>query len=245
MSDSSPDKNDRNPFTRPAFILSAALIVALIAAVAVIAFLPGNDEPGAAAPSSTSSPSAPSSTTTTTELETQESVCGLPGNDETALGTAPDSQWELIGRTAVPTAPETVGPGRVDDEGVRSCFANSPTGALFAAANIFGLVSSGNQRAVLEELAADSPAREQELEQLEGATPTEIPAQIKGFQLQNYTESAATVELGIELESGAVGSVPIPLVWEDGDWKLNVTEGGISGSQQLNDLSAYISWSGV
>lgn len=128
---------------------------------------------------------------------------------------------------------------------MRSCFSNSPEGALYAAANIFGLVSSGNQRAVLEDLAADSAAREQELEGLEDGATDEIPAQIKGFQLQNYTESSATVDLGIELDTGAVGSVPIPLIWENGDWKLNVTEGGITGSQQLNDLAAYISWSGV
>jgi hypothetical protein len=243
MSETTPDNNERNPFTRPGFILSAALVVALIAAVAVIAFLPRGDDEADAGNTSPSS-SAPNSVAPTTGAP-EKSICGLPDSDETALGAAPDSEWELIGRTAVPTAPETMGPGMVSDEGVRSCFANSPVGALFAAANIFGLVSSGNQRAVLEDLSADSPAREQELEQLEDNTPTETPAQIKGFQLQNYTESAATVDLGIELESGAVGSVPIPLVWENGDWKLNVTEGGISGSQQLNDLSAYISWSGV
>lgn len=244
MSDITPDENKRNPFTRPGFILSAALVLVLIAAVIVIAFLPrGGDEPdgGSTQPADSETTSAPNATTDSVE----ESICGLPASDDTALGTAPESDWELIGRTAVPTAPEAAGPGAVNSEGVRSCFSNSPEGALYAAANIFGLVSSGNQRAVLEDLAADSAAREQELEGLEDGATDEIPAQIKGFQLQNYTESSATVDLGIELDTGAVGSVPIPLIWENGDWKLNVTEGGITGSQQLNDLAAYISWSGV
>lgn len=241
MSETTPENNERNPFTRPGFVLSAALIIALIAAVLVIAFLPNNDEPGTAAPTTAASTSPP----TSTEAKPEESVCGLPDTDESALGAAPESDWELVGRTAVPSAPESVGPGAVTDTGVRYCFANSPSGALFAAANIFGLISSGEQQTVLKELAANTPARDQELKQLEENPPSAPGAQIKGFQLQNYTESAATIDLGIELPNGAVGSVPLPLVWEEGDWKLNVVEDGISGSQQLSDLSAYIPWSGV
>lgn len=240
MSETTPDNKERNPFTRPGFVLSAALVIALVAAVIVIAFLPDNDGPEAATPSTSASASAPA----TTEGGT-ESVCGLPSSEQTALGSAPESDWDLVGRTAVPSAPETVGPGVVNDDGIRSCFAHSPSGALFAAANIFGLVSSGEQETVLEQLSADSAARDKELQQLEEDSPSALRAQIKGFQVQNYTESTATIDLGIELENGAVGSVPIPLVWEEGDWKLNVTEGGLTGSQQLIDLGAYIPWSGV
>lgn len=242
MSETTPDNHERNPFTRPRFIISAALVIALVAAVMVIAFLPGNDDPGTTAPSNAPSTAA---TSRSAEEDTEDSVCGLPGTDESALGAAPESDWELVGRTAVPSAPESVGPGAVSDTGVRYCFANSPSGALFAAANIFGLVSSGEQRSVLTELAANTPARDQELQQLEEDPPSAPGAQIKGFQIQNYTESAATIDLGIELPNGAVGSVPVPLVWEEGDWKLTVVDGGISGSQQLNDLSAYVPWSGV
>jgi hypothetical protein len=246
MSDTTTENDNHNPFTRPSFILSAALIVALIAAVLVIAFLPrnGNDEATPSTPATSASTPTPEPSSTQ-QAAGDGSVCGLPESEETALGSAPETEWELTGRIAVPTASTTIGPGLVNDAGVRSCFAHSPSGALFAAANIFGLVSSGNQQAVLQELAADSPARNQELEQLETGASSATQAQIKGFQLQNYTQLAATVDLGIELSSGAVGSVPIPLIWEDGDWKLNVTEGGISGSQQLTDLSAYIPWSGV
>lgn len=243
MSETTPDKDERNPFTRPGFILSAALIIALAAAVIVVAVWPKSGSNPAAGPNS--SPSTPSPSSSSASEGVEASVCGLSGTKETALGAAPDSDWELVGRTAVPAAPETSGPGAVSDAGIRYCFAKSPSGALFAAANIFGLVSSGEQRAVLTELAADTAARDQQLQELDETQSAPSGAQIRGFQLQNYTESSATIDLGIELPNGAVGSVPIPLVWEGGDWKLNVVEGGISGSKQLNDLSAYIPWSGV
>lgn len=251
MSDVTPDGPQRNPFTRPGFILSAGLVLVLIAAIIMIAFVPtGTAKPntGTTDPTDGTTPypsSTPRSSSTPTAAGPEDSICGLPQSPDVALGAAPQSDWVLIGRTAVPAAPETAGPGTVNSEGVRSCFANSPEGALYAAANIFGLVSAGNQKAVLEDLSADSSARDQELADLKVGTSEPISAQIEGFQIQNYTADSATVDLGIELDSGAVGSVPIPLVWENGDWKLNVSKGGVTGSQQLNDLSAYIPWSGV
>lgn len=247
MSDSSPDKNDRNPFTRPGFILSAALIVALIAAVAVIAFLPrGNDEPDAGTTTPTSS--APSSTATATE-ETQESVCGLSGNDETALGAAPESDWELVGTMAVPSAPETAGPGVTDESGFRSCFAQTPTGALYAAANIWATGFFGDPAKLYQELSADSSVRDQALEAIgsgEEVGSQNVPGmQIRGFILRSYTDQEATVDIAVETENGSFGSLPTPLVWEDGDWKIDLPPTGNTGLQQLQNLNDYIRWGEV
>ena len=245
MSDVAPEGSKRSPFTRPGFILSASLLLVLVAAVIVIAFLPNRtDTPGTGAAGPTDKATSSASATPTGD-GLGDSICGLPESGDTALGAAPQSDWELIGKTAVPTSPETAGPGVVNSDGVRSCFANSPVGALYAAANIFGLVTNGNQQAVLEELSGDSDARDQQLADLKNSTEEPVSAQIGGFKIQNYTGSSATVDLGVELGNGAVGSVPVPLVWENGDWKLNVAQGGVTGSQQLIDLSAYIPWSGV
>lgn len=250
MSDTSPDENTRNPFTRPGFIASGVLILVLVAAVVVIAFLPRNDEPGAATPSSSSSPSAPSSTTTATEEGTQESVCGIPGSDDTALGTAPESKWELMGTMAVPSAPETHGPGESTDTGVPFCFAQSPTGALYAAANIFASTMHGDPLSFYEQLVADSEARDEALAALAGEdqpspSTDEQSFQIQGFQLDRYSNTSATVSLGFEIENGAVGSITLPLVWEEGDWKLLIEQSGAPEPRQLNDLSEFIPWSGV
>ncbi|MDF9279083.1 hypothetical protein P4U43_14940 [Arthrobacter sp. EH-1B-1] len=244
MSETTPD-NKRNPFTRPGFILSAALIVALIAAVAVIAFLPrGDDEPDA----STTAPSnsTPSSTGTPTEEETDESICGLPDNDETALGEAPESDWELVGTMAVPSAPETAGPGVADETGFRSCFAQTPTGALYAAANIWATGFFGDPAKLYQELAADSSVRDQALEAIangEEVGSQNVPSmQIRGFILRGYTDQEATVDIAVETENGSFGSLPTPLVWEDGDWKINLPPTGNTGLQQLQNLNDYIRW---
>ncbi|WP_225668879.1 hypothetical protein, partial [Arthrobacter sp. AET 35A] len=162
MSDVSPDENTRNPFTRPGFIISAALVLALIAAVIVIAFIPrGGDEPdaGSTEPTSTETTSAPSATAAGVE----ESICGLPSSGETALGTAPESDWELVGTIAAPTSPEQHGPGVVSDE-VRSCFSNDVTGALYAAVNIAALAGLGEEEKLYSELSVPSPAQQQALE---------------------------------------------------------------------------------
>lgn len=244
MSETTPDNNERNPFTRPGFILSAALVIALIAAVLVIAFLPNNDEPGTAAPS----PSAPASTPVTPEGGTEESVCGLPGNDDTALGAAPESDWELLGTMAVPTAPETAGPGAVE-EGLRSCFAQTPTGALYAATNILATGFYGDTATVYRELTADSPVRDAALEAIENGEAVgggEAPKiQVAGFLFRSYTDDSAVVDLAFRTEDGGLGSTSTALVWEDGDWKQELPQNGRSSIQQIADLSDFIPWGGA
>ena len=250
MSDTTTENDDRNPFTRPGFILSAALIVALIAAVAVIAFLPrnGNNEatPTTSATSSSTPTPEPSSTQ---EAVTDESVCGLPNSEETALGAAPKSNWELTGTRAVPSDPEQAGPAAITGSGTPYCFAPSPTGALYAATNIFASLVYGDQMDVFQQQVAESPTRDEAIASLEAegvASSTADPSfQVQGFQLQRYSTSAATVVLGFEIENGAVGSLTMPLIWEDGDWKLALEQSGPPEPRQLNDLSGFIRWSGI
>ena len=96
MSQSTESTTESNPFTKPGFIIAAALVVALIAATIAIFLLPkgqGNAQPAPAAAESSSTPAAiPSGA-----AEAGNSVCGLPATSETALGTAPETKWELVG----------------------------------------------------------------------------------------------------------------------------------------------------
>jgi hypothetical protein len=250
MSETTPDNNERNPFTRPGFILSTALVIALIAAVLVIAFLPNNDEPRTAAPTTAASTSLPAST----EDKAEESVCGLPGNDDTAIGTAPESDWELVGTTVVPSAPETIGPGVVDADGFRSCFAQTPAGALFAAANLIGLGSLPEieiQRKIAEQLVVPSAGQQAAIEDLatssEQSSPPSSSIQISGFKVLSYTDQAAKIDIGFTTRNGATGHALVPLQWVDGDWKVEIADNGqlLNEPTQLNDLSDYIPWSGI
>lgn len=244
MSDITPDENKRNPFTRPGFIASAALILVLIAAVVVIAFLPrGGDEPDAGSTEPT--PTAASPNSAPTAGSTDESICGLPSSGETALGTAPETEWELVGSFAAPTSPDQHGPGVVSDE-VRSCFSHDVTGALYAAVNIAALATAGGEETIYRELSVPGTAQEQALENATSAPATgDISVQVAGFQIDSYTEDSAVVRLGIRGSNGVNLDYPVPLEWHEGDWKLIVPPTGDTGVREVPDLSDFIPWSGA
>ncbi len=246
MSQSTESTTASNPFTKPGFIIAAALVVALIAATIVIFLLPkgqGNAQPAPApAESSSTGEASPSSA-----AEAGNSVCGLPATSETALGTAPETKWELVGTMAAPTDPK-VGPGKIDGQGIRSCFAHTPTGALYAAVNLWALGSEPSKEpAIAEQLAAKGPGRDAGMK----APPTSAPAstlkvQVAGFNV-SYTANQAVVELAFKANNGGLASVRTTLLWQDGDWKGVVADSGkpLEEPRQIRDLSGFILWSGA
>ena len=248
MSQSTESTTESNPFTKPGFIIAAALVVALIAATVIIFLLPkgqGNAQP-APAPTETNSSATVSPSAS---AGADKSVCGLPGSNETALGTAPQSKWELLGTMAVPTDPSTAGPGTVGTDGLRSCFAKSPTGALYATANMWASSFNGYAKQLYLELSADSPSRDKAVQAIKegkdvggGASPK---VQIAGFMIHSYTPEAAVVELAFKTADGGYGAISTSLLWEDGDWKLDIPPAGGGAVRQISDLSSFIPWAGV
>jgi hypothetical protein len=245
MSQSTESTTASNPFTKPGFIIAAALVVALIAATVIIFLLPkgqGNAQPDPAPAESSSTAAAVASTSTA-----GASSCGLPATSETALGTAPETKWELVGTMAAPTDPK-VGPGEIDDQGIRSCFAHTPTGALYAAVNLWALGSDPSKEpAIAERLAAKGPGRDAGMK----APPTTAPAstlkvQVAGFNV-SYTANQALVELAFKANNGGLASVRTTLLWQDGDWKGVVADSGkpLEEPRQIRDLSGFILWSGA
>jgi hypothetical protein len=248
MSQSTESTTASNPFTKPGFIIAAALVVALIAATVIIFLLPkgqGNAQPAPAAEetsgSATVSPSA--------SAAADKSVCGLPGSSESALGTAPQSKWELLGTMAVPADPSTAGPGTVAPDGLRSCFAQSPTGALYATANIWASSFNGYAKEVYLDLSADSPSRDKAVQAVQEGRDvsggTSLKVQIAGFIIHSYTPDAAVVELAFKTEDGGYGALSTSLLWEDGDWKMDIPAAGGGAVRELSDLSSFIPWAGV
>ncbi|WP_028273010.1 hypothetical protein, partial [Arthrobacter sp. UNC362MFTsu5.1] len=242
---------EQNPFTKPGFIISAALVVALIAAVIVIFFIPkgggGSQQP--VLPSSGSNAAGPS----TSSKAASGSICGLPSTSETALGAAPKSKWELVGRMATPTDPDSFGPGVIDSDGFRSCFAHSPTGALYAAVNMIALSSADSQILnvkVTDKLLVTGPGRDMAMKDSAKVSPssgTDTTVQVRGFLVKSYTPSEADVDLAFETRNGVLAHTVLPLRWVDGDWKAKVSDEGklINEITQLRDLSSFIAWSGV
>lgn len=247
--DQSPENTtESNPFTKPGFIMAAALVLALIAGAIVIFLLPkeqGNAQP-APAPAANSDPPAANPSASAT---TGKSVCGLPRSEETALGTAPESKWELLGTMAVPSDPSTAGPGTVSKDGLRSCFAQSPTGALYATVNIWASSFNGDAKQVYLKLAADSPSRDKAIQAIKegknvgGGTSPDV--QIAGFMVHSYAPEAAVVELAIKSSDGGYGALTTSMLWEDGDWKMDIPPAGGGMVRQISDLSSFIPWAGV
>ncbi|QQQ64350.1 hypothetical protein [Paenarthrobacter ureafaciens] len=246
MNQTPENTTETNPFTKPGFIIAAALVAALIAATALIFLLPKEQGNTQATPTQQPGSTTPSPSTS---VDSDESVCGLPAGKDTALGTAPKSTWELVGTMAVPTDPSKAGPGTVSKDGLRSCFAQSPTGALYATANIWAGLFNGHAKQVYIELTADSPTRDRAVKAIEegkevggGSSPK---LQIAGFSVHSYTPTAAVVELAFESADGGYGALSTSLLWEDGDWKLDMPAAGGGTVQQISDLSSFIPWAGI
>ena len=251
MSQSTESTTESNPFTKPGFIIAAALVVALIAAAVIIFLLPKGQDTAQPAPAS--SPDSASAAPTKSADAAARSICGLPSSTETALGTAPKSKWELVGKMAVPTDPKTSGPGLTDADGFRSCFAHSPTGALYSAMNVGALGSAGSPQ--LEVKLADKllvPGMGRDTAMKEAAnssasTGSDTTIQVKGFSIKSYTASEANVDLAFETNKGVLVHTILSMRWMDGDWKVKPADDGVtfSGVSQLSDLSGFILWSGV
>lgn len=251
MSQSTESTTESNPFTKPGFIIAAALVVALIAASIIIFLLPKGQVNAQPTPSTleTSSTSAASPSA----AAAGGSVCGLPSASETALGTAPDTKWELVGKMATPTEPDTFGPGTTDKDGFRSCFAQSPTGALYAAANLLAMGSSGDRavnQKLTDTLLLPGPGRDIAKAEAQAMPPTAAPSatvQFRGFVIKSYSRSAANVDIAFQTDSGVLGHTVLPLKWDEGDWKLAIADSGrlVNDITQIRDLSGFIPWSGA
>lgn len=252
-----PADEGRSAWTRPAFVGSAVLLLALLILV-VWLLLRGDGTPAdpgtAATPGTTAAPSAGRDGTTpgpTATAAPARSVCGLEEEaDSGTLTRAPTATWELVDTVAAPSV-EGQGPGE-DDDGLRTCYARTPTGALLAAANVAAMGSSPELVGrMTKEMTAEGPGRDAALAYLEADAAPEIPGgvryQIRGFRLLDYTGTEASVDLALGVEGGLTGSFVLDLRWEDGDWKVVLTDDGGLGSlpAPVPDLTGYTLWSGA
>ncbi|MDQ0867380.1 hypothetical protein [Arthrobacter globiformis] len=233
---------DQNPLTKPKFIISAVVVAIMVALGIILALLPKGGGNPTAEPSNSGSATASAQPSATAAA----SVCGLPSGDQAKPVTTPtDTKWELVGKIAAPTSPTQFGPGKTEANGLRSCFAHSPTGALYAASNVAVLSATGKARLVYEQLAVPSPERDALLNQPEPQETSAVTAQIAGFQIRSYDADRAVIVIAAKGSNGALVSVPVPLQWHGGDWKVVVPATGSTGGGQISDLSGYIPWSGV
>lgn len=234
----SDDTNSSSGFGR-GFII-AAIVVVLVVLAGVIVLVSSIVGKPKADPSPRPSQSVDSAAA---------SVCGLPGYDtKNTLTQAPtDAKWALVGDTASP-ASKKAGPGRTSSDGLKTCFAHTAEGALFAAINFIAAPSDGNLRPHLADLLADGSGKTI-TEHSSPGQPSSARAQVAGFAIDKYDGAHATVDVALlySTSDGALVSAPVELVWEHGDWKVVVTDQGTLplAPAPLQSLGGYIPWSGA
>lgn len=246
------DTQPRSPFSRPGFIASAVVIgVIVLAAIVVLVTSIVNGDNGdvdATPTPSTSEPASPSASAEPTEDPADASVCGLEGfEEESSLDTAPTSDWELVGTVAAPSESPT-GPGVIDSSGFRSCYAHTAEGALFAAVGYFAVSSDVRNTSRLHELLAAGPVKDQLDATPPAADPSATRLQVAGFKVDRYSPTEATIDVAwsVTSEGGTLVSFPTVLRWEEGDWKVVISENGPPfAPTALENLGGYIPWAGV
>lgn len=239
-----------SPWARPPFIIST-VVVAAIVVVGIVLALTGRDaNQPIAQPTDAATPSSTAQTRTPTG---GASVCGLKAGDQTVPTSAPRvDKWELVGTVAAPTLPAAFGPGVIDPSGFRYCYAHSPTGVLFAAANFVAMTSSAEIRLLAGERAtARGNGRDLLVEAMRNAgtsANSTSGTQVAGFTVRTYRPDEAVVDLA----AGAIGAqgyarLVMTFAWEDGDWKFRVPADGTLDTiiQPIPDLTGYIPWGGA
>jgi hypothetical protein len=237
--------NETNPFTSRRFIL-AAVVVGVVLLCAVILVV-GTMVSGQAKP--TAGPTPSSTATRTAAADADPSVCGLKGYEvKSSLGNAPKSKWELVGTIAAPTDLKGAGPGKIDTDGFRSCYAHTATGALYAAANFVALGSDSTTRAKLPSLIAPGPGRDAAQAQSNASSDSAgYRAQVAGYKIDSYDGNNATVDLALNYSTGQLVSLVLKLTWVEGDWKLVADDSGNLPipPAALQNLGGYTPWSGA
>lgn len=221
-------------------LLAAALVVGVVVAMGVILSVRGFT--GDDADSTTAAPSS-------APTDTNDSVCGLPGNENSgSLSAAPTATWTLIADFAVPAT--KAGPGVVQEDGLRHCYAHTPEGVVLAAANFAGMDRDPTRTAqVADKLIAPGPGREIRRQASEETTATTTPdplrLQIAGVQVITYSGSASTVDLLMRGTDGKYVAQQFEMVWAEGDWRLAISDDGQLKSEprSVPDATGHLPWS--
>jgi hypothetical protein len=181
-----------------------------------------------------------------------EGAASAPAVPEPELPTAipteapADVTWQLFRGLAVPSSP-TAGP-RVVDGDLAEGFARTPEGALMAVLNLPARSFLGTEwRRVTERMVLPGPGRGRQLA-LRGSLPDDVPsgdlAQVAGFRFVTYSPDVAVIEVAARGFTGQQQVATATVRWRDGDWRLELPEGGTYGTP-LDSLAGFVPFSGV
>ncbi|GAA0575693.1 hypothetical protein HPO96_15890 [Kribbella sandramycini] len=160
--------------------------------------------------------------------------------------------WQFEDDMLFPTQQEA-GPALMSARGVRSCFAHSPTGAVFATFTLLAQIKNPALTPdVLANRIAPSKGRTVAIEQNK-ATPTPFSevktAQFVGFKVLDYQPNRAIVSIAVAFDERRVAALPVTMVWTSGDWKgLLQADGSFNGTTEpdlLGSMAGYVRFKGA
>jgi hypothetical protein len=280
-----PDSDDDSDGEKTSFVeergfIASAIVIGAVLICLVVWFLAGgrSDSP-TAGPSQSPSTAAP--TGQPTEEESNEPPPVSPTEVPTATRTAPPPatsrtggchaknpnqaiprvaaplavSWQFEGKMLIPIQ-AAGGPATTSPNGVRSCFAHSPTGAVLAAMVLLGQIQNPEvAMAALHNRVYPGPGRDAAIAEAKqtARTPSTVAGDIQfaGFKVLDYPPNAtrALIQIVADLNGRAYGAMPITMRWYRGDWYVELqTDGSFNGSVEpdiLTSLSGYVRFSGA
>ena len=237
------------------WIVAIGAVIAVVLGMIVV-LLPGGDP--AATPTTTSS-SATAATPAPTAVEATPadrsrpagaSVCGLPAGSQAQPTSGPGGEWRDVGSlVAAPQDRKRFGPGRVSATGATTCFAHSPTGAMYAAAAFTAGASDdrlGPEQA--RAMVLEGPGKQKFIDTMHepGSGSSDIGhGTVSGYRNLSYAPDQARVSITVTFPDNVFASLTVDLSWRHGDWKVNTLPDGNLPSgeiQVLTTLDGFTPW---
>lgn len=224
---------------------AAVLVLVLLGLVWVL--VGGNSSTPAAGPTRTvtasPTPSVPGSELppAATPNKAAAAGCNVPGANSTVPTAAISVTWQAVGGIVVPVSP-SVGPKVITGKGntLRSCYQQSPAGAVLAAMNIAGAGTTSNAHQVIREGFTPGPGREEAQQQPADAGG----GSIAGFQAQACTQRACLVKILFAVQ-GVFVEQTMPMIWVGNDWKVDGQVTGVAKGVRVGGLVGYTPMSPV
>jgi hypothetical protein len=175
-----------------------------------------------------------------------------PGSQAVPNTPIHGAEWSLINGFAVPADPE-FGPQQRDKDGLRRCFAHSPTGAVYAVYNLIAALNLDDESAypaVARRVMVPGPALEAHLRDFAQNPPSsssDRQVEFGGFRVVDASANRATVLVGFSV-GGAYLSTTWTVVWSGGDWKLRPPAAGEDPGDpatSVPDLTGFVPWRGA
>jgi hypothetical protein len=253
------ENEDQSPFGR-GFIAACIVIgaVLLCGALLLITGLTSDPSDASAGTTQVANTSEPAQTTSAARpaIPAAESspvagsVCALPAGDQTIPSKPPSVDgWEVSRRVVVPRSTAN-GPAKTDPDGFRHCFAQSPSGAVFAAYSAVAALADQRQAIpTVQKLMLPGPNTDALIRELRKDEPSTSAAvsQLAGYRVLDAGQDRATIMLALSVES-AYMSITLTLVWHHDDWQLQPPPPGEpvgSPFAQHRNLNDFVAWSGV